>query len=173
MKDGCFMKWYVFTDKFSGQEIDYIQLIQVELPRAEALGLFPPGRDLDEKHWWMSLFNHSKEYSPELVEKLYKEGTMPQGVYEGLKRMEIKTWNPTLLRKYQRDVEEMREFYAPQIAMDIVDAKNEGIAIGEERGAAKEKRELARNLLRNNVDINIIADSSGLSIEEIKSLKST
>jgi predicted transposase/invertase (TIGR01784 family) len=155
--------------------------LQIELPRAEAPGLFPPGRDLDEKHWWMSLFNHSKEYSPELVEKLYKEGTMPQGVYEGLKRMEIKTWNPTLLKKYQRDVEEMREFYAPQIAMDIVDSKNEGIAlgkeegiaIGEERGAAKRERELARNLLRNNVDINIIADSSGLSIEEIKSLKTT
>jgi hypothetical protein len=183
MKDGCFMKWYVFTDKFSGQELDYIQLIQVELPRAEALGLFPPGRDSDEKHWWMSLFNHSKEYSPELVEKLYKEGTMPRGVYEGLKRMEIRTWNPTLLKKYQRDVEEMREFYAPQIAMDIVDAKNEGIALGKEEGIAigeekgraegkaEGKAEIVRSALSMNLPIDQISQLTGLSAAEIQALK--
>jgi predicted transposase/invertase (TIGR01784 family) len=183
MKDGYFMKWYVFTDKFSGQEIDHIQLLQIELPRAEVLGLFPPSRDFDEKRWWMSLFNHSKEYSPELVEKLYEEGAMPQGVYEGLKRMEVKTWNSTLFKNYKRDLEEMREFYAPQIAMDILDAKNEGIALGKEEGialgkeegialgTAKEKRELARTALAMNLPLDQISKLTGLSTSEIQALK--
>ncbi|MDR2681697.1 MAG: PD-(D/E)XK nuclease family transposase [Holosporaceae bacterium] len=183
MKDGYFMKWYVFTDKFSGQEIDHIQLLQIELPRAEMMGLFPPSRDFNEKRWWMSLFNHSKEYSPEFVEKLYREGAMPQGVYEGLRRMEVKTWNSTLQKKYKEDVEEMREFYAPQIAMDMLDAKNEGIVIGKEEGIAIgeargkeegiaiEKRKTALKLLAKKMDIADIAEIIGLSIEEIKSLK--
>jgi predicted transposase/invertase (TIGR01784 family) len=58
---------------------------------------------------------------------------------------------------------------------EITVAREEGIAIGEERGEVKgrmeEKREMARSLLRNNVDINIIANSSGLSVAEIQSLK--
>jgi hypothetical protein len=114
MKDGDFMKWYVFTDKFSGQEIDHLQLLQIELPRAESLGLFPLSRDFDEKRWWMSLFNHAREYTPEIVEQLYKEGIMPQGIYDGLKRMEIKRWNPTLQKKYKMDtaiVEIIQHFY--------------------------------------------------------------
>ena len=45
-----------------------------------------------------------------------------------------------------------------------------GIAIGKEQ-AKKEKEQIARNFIRNGVDISIIADSTGLSIEEINSLK--
>jgi predicted transposase/invertase (TIGR01784 family) len=66
---------------------------------------------------------------------------------------------------------------------EITVAREEGIAIGEERGEAKGraegeargeakgKREMARCLLRSNIDINVIATSSGLSVEEIESLK--
>ncbi|MDR2646208.1 MAG: hypothetical protein LBC04_03495, partial [Holosporaceae bacterium] len=54
-----------------------------------------------------------------------------------------------------------------EIATSISDAKKEG----EERGKMEKAREIAVNLLRNNVDVNIIAASSGLSVEEIESLK--
>jgi predicted transposase/invertase (TIGR01784 family) len=58
---------------------------------------------------------------------------------------------------------------------DWIKGYEEGIAIGEERGEArgelKKAREMARCLLRSNIDINIIAASSGLPVEEIESLK--
>lgn len=47
------------------------------------------------------------------------------------------------------------------------EGKAEGIAIGEERGRA----EMAKNLLLAGVDIDVIASASGLSIEDIKSIK--
>ena len=41
---------------------------------------------------------------------------------------------------------------------------------GEARGAADAKREMAKALKANGVDIGIIANASGLSEEEIKAL---
>jgi predicted transposase/invertase (TIGR01784 family) len=73
----------------------------------------------------------------------------------------------------------MREFYAPQIAMDMLDAKNEGIAIGEERGIAIGKEEgklegllkTASNLLSMKMSVEQVSQATGLSIEEIKRLQ--
>ena len=39
-----------------------------------------------------------------------------------------------------------------------------------EKGSATKAIEIARNLLKNKVDISIVAQSTGLSIDEIKSL---
>lgn len=47
---------------------------------------------------------------------------------------------------------------------------DEGIEQGIERGIEQNKIEIAKNLLNNNVDINIISLSTGLSQEEIKNL---
>jgi predicted transposase/invertase (TIGR01784 family) len=41
---------------------------------------------------------------------------------------------------------------------------------GKEEGLKQGKEEMARILLQSGVDINIISQSSGLTIEEIKSL---
>ena len=46
-----------------------------------------------------------------------------------------------------------------------------GILIGEDRGKAKEKIEIAKKLLAQNCDINIISVVTGLSHEQIKKLK--
>ena len=48
----------------------------------------------------------------------------------------------------------------------------EGIIKGEAKGRVEEKKEIALNLLAYNTPIDIIAKSTGLSIEEIKKLKS-
>lgn len=47
---------------------------------------------------------------------------------------------------------------------------DEGIEQGIEKGIEKNKIEIAKNLLDNNVDINVISLSTGLSQEEIKNL---
>ena len=47
----------------------------------------------------------------------------------------------------------------------------EGLEQGIEKGAYESKKEIALSLLKNNVDIKIIMDSTGLSEEEINCLK--
>lgn len=47
---------------------------------------------------------------------------------------------------------------------------DEGIEQGIEKGIEQNKIEIAKNLLNNNVDINVISLSTGLSQEEIKNL---
>ncbi|MCP4216262.1 MAG: hypothetical protein GY765_16560, partial [bacterium] len=48
--------------------------------------------------------------------------------------------------------------------------KTEGIEQGIEKGVEKGETDMARNLKSRGVDIEIIAQSSGLSIEEIEAL---
>ena len=60
----------------------------------------------------------------------------------------------------------------------IVQGRNEGIAIGEERGrsegitqgAYQKAVETARNLLSKNIPQIVIAECTGLSVEEIEKL---
>jgi hypothetical protein len=179
MKKGNFMKWYVMTDKFSGQEIDHLQMIQVELPRAaKAMNLFPPNKDFTTQQWWLSILCNSAKYTEEFVEELYKEGIMQHEIYEALGRIKYDTWNPSLKDDYKRDLAEIREFYAPQIAMDLNAAKIEGIAIGEkkgiaigeEKGKAEKAKETALKLLSKGMDVRDIAEVTGLSRGEITSL---
>ena len=54
--------------------------------------------------------------------------------------------------------------YVKQVVYD------KGIRRGERHGAFKAKREMAKALKANGVDIGIIANSSGLSEDEIKAL---
>ena len=47
----------------------------------------------------------------------------------------------------------------------------EGISQGIKEGISQGKIEIAKNLLKKNIDINIIAETTGLSLEEINALK--
>ena len=47
----------------------------------------------------------------------------------------------------------------------------EGLEEGREEGHAEEKLSIAKNLLKANADINLIASATGLPIEEIEKLK--
>ena len=49
-------------------------------------------------------------------------------------------------------------------------AKKEGVKIGEERGVKKEKIETASRLLKRGVELDFIADATGLSNKEIEEL---
>jgi predicted transposase/invertase (TIGR01784 family) len=61
---------------------------------------------------------------------------------------------------------EAREKAIRDYSNDIACAKEEG----REEGEQKKAREMAKNLLLANVDVNTIANASGLSIDEIRSL---
>ena len=64
---------------------------------------------------------------------------------------------------YQHDIASMRE-----------DGRKaglvEGEAIGLEKGAAQKQREIAKNLKQAGIPIEVIAENTGLSCEEIEKL---
>jgi predicted transposase/invertase (TIGR01784 family) len=168
MKQGDFMKHYVMTDRFSGQQINHLQMIQLELPRAEKImNLFPPISEFTVQQWWISIFNHSKEYTSEYIEKLYKEEVMPQEIYEGLGRMKFEKWTPNMKEAYQRDIDEIMRFYSPQIAMDLYEAEEKGKA----EGALEKARKMALKMLKKGNSIDDIAELTELNKEEILHLK--
>ena len=53
----------------------------------------------------------------------------------------------------------------------IIEAKKDGLQQGIEQGIQEEKIEIAKNMLLKNMDIHIISEVTGLSIEQITSLE--
>ena len=51
-----------------------------------------------------------------------------------------------------------------------VEGKEEGIKEGIEQGIEQEKYSLARNMKNKNMDLNLISELTGLSIEKIEKL---
>ena len=49
--------------------------------------------------------------------------------------------------------------------------KEEGMVLGEEKGVSRRNIEIAKNMLKNKIDIKMISSCTGLSIEEIENLK--
>lgn len=54
--------------------------------------------------------------------------------------------------------------------LDIKDAKNEGIKQGLEQGLEQEKIEIAKKMLKEKMEINLISNITGLTKEEIQKL---
>ena len=68
--------------------------------------------------------------------------------------------------EYMSAEEDARKIYNSR----MYDAREKGFKQGIEQGIEQNKIEIAKNLLDNNVDINVISLSTGLSQEEIKNL---
>ena len=72
--------------------------------------------------------------------------------------------------------QEMREYEASKMAYrdiknSIDTAKQEGLAEGMEKGMNQKALDIARNMLADGVDINLIMKYSGLTQEQIENLK--
>ena len=72
--------------------------------------------------------------------------------------------------------QEMREYEASKMAYrdiknSIDTAKQEGLAEGMEKGMNQKALDIARNMLADGVDINLIMKYSGLTQEQIEKLK--
>ncbi len=75
--------------------------------------------------------------------------------------------------RYERYIERRRDerSYAITKEIEIEEAIEKGIKQGEKEGQKKEKISIAKNLLMQGLDANIIINATGLSIEEIEKLK--
>jgi len=73
--------------------------------------------------------------------------------------------------KYNSHQKGLEEGEKKGIKKGLKEGLKEGIKKGKEEGLKEKSIEIAKNMLKLNVDINIISQSTGLSIREIKSIE--
>ena len=134
LPEGEFIKHYMLTDKTSGQKIDYLQMVQVELPRAEEKQmLFPPQEGFSLIDWWVSVLRHANNYTDEVIKQFYNERKiMPEEIYKALKRLDLTSWNPRETKEYHEDIAR-RDLYQTTLAVE----REEGMAYGIAKTALK------------------------------------
>ena len=70
-----------------------------------------------------------------------------------------------------REIERLREKARHDEAQALYHAEQKGIQQGIQKGAAEEKLEIARNLLKINLSLEQISKATGLTITEIECLR--
>jgi predicted transposase/invertase (TIGR01784 family) len=161
MQENQFTKHYTFADKTSGQIIEHLQLIQVEIPRARK-DLFPPNADWTTAEWWLSIFRHSHDYTESEIEKC--KSFIPSVIAKALSRLKLGTWSSELQAEYRSELID-REQYISVLATERAEGKAEGIAEGRAMAAkamidiGKLGREVAINTLQLTAEEIGILDS--------------
>ncbi|CAN2106130.1 Rpn family recombination-promoting nuclease/putative transposase [Wolbachia pipientis] len=142
--------------------------IFIELPK------FPKNKEdqlenIVEK--WVYFFRYADETSEEELEKIIGSDVIIKKAYEELNRF---NWSEKEFIAYEQEIKRILDEQAV-LAQKLDDAtekgreegKEEGIQIGHEKGRKAEKIEVAKNSLKAGVSIDVIAQITGLSIDEI------
>jgi len=117
MKDGDPIKHFKFIDTHSGQVMDHLHMIQIELPRYPKK-LYPPKANFTERDWWLSLLRHSSLYTPKSIVSLKKDGIkLPHFIEKGFERLDVKNWNPKLQNDYRVQALD-RDLYAQTLEIE-------------------------------------------------------
>ena len=163
LREDQFIKHFLLRDQQSGQEIDYLQMVQVDLPRAERdKQLFPHRADFSLSDWWVSILHHAHKYTSEEVEDLYrKTKIMPVVIYKALSRLDLQQWSPKEAKEYHEELAR-RDLYATTLTVEREEGRIEG-----ER-AALEKT--ARAMKAEGMAVQAIARLTGLDVEMIETL---
>ena len=171
MRNDQFIKHYMMTDLISGQKIDYLQLLQIELPRAERIK--PPKHMTKEdiQEWWIHILAHAGDYTQEDVNRMYQhDKVMPDIIYKAFDRLDVNKWNPTMVKDYKDDLIE-KERYSAVLEVEKAEGERRGERRGEIRGEKKGKEKIARKMLDRGRPIAEIGEYTGLTPQEIENLK--
>ncbi len=177
-----FIKHFKMTEQQSGQTIDHLQMIQIELPRAKKT-FFPPTNEFSEQDWWLSLFKHATDYKVADLDEMVSKGlNIPEVVAKALERLRLSKWVSQLVHAYEKETLDFNE-YATMFASERAEGREEGIAVGREEGIAvgreegiaegelREKRDVVLQLLAQNVPVNVIVLATAFSEEEIEKIR--
>ena len=133
---------------------------------------------------WCYFFKYAANTSEEDLKKLIGSDLVINQAYEALNQF---NWTEQELIAYEQELKRIRDNRAAEdylIEKGIELGKAEGIELGIEKGKAKgiekgkaegkteEKIKIAKNMLSKNYPISDISAMTGLSIDEINSLKS-
>lgn len=158
MKEDQFFKHFMMTDVTSGQNIDYLQVVQIDLPRAERILSQKQMTREDLLEWWINVFTHAQEYTHEDVDRMYQDKVMPEIIYKALGRLDINKWNPKMRKEYK---DELLSYENNAIVLEVEKAK----------GVLEEKMKIARKLLDRGRPLAEIEEDTGLTAKEIISMK--
>jgi predicted transposase/invertase (TIGR01784 family) len=160
------VKWQI-RDEITGKRIltDRLELIIIELPKARRMYKIEPNNAICQ--WMLFLDNPNQKE----VVQIMKEN---KDINKAIDELEQVSGNEKLRR-----IAELKEKYIRDEQASIEYAQNEGYRQGEKKGMAEgeakgEKNksiEIAKNMLKENVEKKLISKVTGLSLEEIKNLK--
>ena len=160
------VKWQI-RDEITGKRIltDRLELIIIELPKARRMYKIEPNNAICQ--WMLFLDNPNQKE----VVQIMKEN---KDINKAIDELEQVSGNEKLRR-----IAELKEKYKRDEQASIEYAQNEGYRQGEKKGMAEgeakgEKNksiEIAKNMLKENVEKTLISKVTGLSLEEIENLK--
>jgi len=112
------------------------------------------------------IFNINLENWLKFVDNRSMNGVTDDKILKAIEELKILRGDNDIRQMYETDIK-IRLANNLNRAENIKKGKEEGL----KEGKKEEKIEIAKNMLKLNVDVNIISQSTGLSIEEIKDLK--
>ena len=119
--------------------------------------------NLDKKGLWSYILNWAFELTKKEKQDLKKRSGIMKEVVEKLNKQQMKQ-RLQLLKDF-RD----KARYDREAQLDY--AKEQGHKAGRRKGREEGMKEVALNLLKKNIDISIISETTGLSKSEIEKLK--
>ncbi|WP_265024820.1 MULTISPECIES: Rpn family recombination-promoting nuclease/putative transposase [unclassified Wolbachia] len=159
-------------EKTNEHDLKDFQFIFIELPK------FPKNREEQLENVvdrWLFFFKYAEETTDEDLRKIAEKSPIIKLAYDELDKFH---WNEKDLVAYEERVMDLQK-EAAILEQKLDDAKlegrQEGIQIGREKGREEgrkeEKVEVAKNLLRAGVSIDIISQTTDLPQAEIVQLK--
>ena len=147
---------------------DHCQLHFIELPKFNFKNINKKIENLDNIH--KEFISWVKFFKGENMSNLIKENTIFEEVE---KKCHTFVNNTPVMDKYKkREIDAY--FFDRSIELDLKKAKEEGITEGIEQGIEQGEKNkaisIARNFKKSGIDIKIISENTGLSIEEIEKL---
>ncbi|MBH5362452.1 Rpn family recombination-promoting nuclease/putative transposase [Wolbachia endosymbiont of Kradibia gibbosae] len=115
---------------------------------------------------WCFFFKYAEDTTDEDLKDIAEKSPIIKLAYDELDKFR---WNEKDLIAYEERIMDLRKEEGI-LAQKLDDARDEGILIGHEKGRKAEKIEVAKNLLKAGVSIDIIAQTTGLTANEIKDL---
>ena len=158
---GHFVRHYKFEDQLDGKGrfIDGMELIQYSVMKT------PREKLSQEQQDWITFFKEAHLMSEEEVRVRIKT----PGVLQAFERARISALPAMVREKYEAEDKEY-DRYSQHTDELVSKSKAEGEAKGRAEGEKAKAVEMARKLLRRGRLIKEIAEDSGLTEEEIRSL---
>jgi len=122
---------------------------------------------------WTYFFKHAEETSENELSKIIGHDVVMQRAYEELNRY---SWTQIELNTYEQEEKRELDVFAIREQL-LADGRAEGEAIGkaigESIGDRSATHRIAKTLLQNGADIGLVVKSTGLTREEVETVKNS
>ena len=154
--------------KTNGHYLKDFQFVFIELPKFTKSKVEQLETTVER---WSFFFKYAEETTDEDLRKIAEKSPIIKLAYDELDKFH---WNEKDLVAYEERVMDLQK-EAAILEQKLDDAKHEGrqegIQIGHEKGRKAEKIEVAKNLLKAGVSIDIITQTTGLSVDYIEKIQ--